>query len=116
MKSASFYLEPFTWKRRRPNVNTELGSDDNTPNAWQNLGTLFGSLESNQGSLQDYNGVQDGVTTGTIRLRDYPSVSVRDRLVDQQFDEVWRITGMYRGDNEIVCQVERPERQSEFDD
>lgn len=51
---------------------------------------------------QDYSSQQTGVDA-TIYIRNYPTLSPLDRLYSQEWDELWIIQSIKRGNNELIC-------------
>lgn len=46
------------------------------------------------------------LTTGTIRIRNYPAIAAGDQLRDAGLGTLWLVRSVVTGDNERICTVE----------
>jgi head-tail adaptor len=99
--NAGKYAERLTWKRRTTTKNTVNGQDVET---FIDNGFLWANIEITSGRKQtDYGAEQHGADA-TIRVRNWPTLSALDRLYSAEWDELWIIANLRRGDNELVCE------------
>lgn len=80
------------------------------PNYAEN-GTLWGTLTPSSGDKSQSYNAQEPETHAEIRLRQWVNISVKDRLLDKQFNEVWIIDGSRRTTTETVLTVHKFEQQ-----
>lgn len=100
MMNVSKYNEPFTRL-----VQSEDFDDLNQPvETFTPTGYLWGKLEITTGQKADqYAGPNTGAIA-VIRIRQFPTLSPKDRLQDTN-GRVWRLDSVVKGDDELICQV-----------
>ncbi len=69
-------------------------------------GYLWCSVEETNGRRQSEYGATQTGADATIRVRNYPTVTVDDLLEDTD-GNIWRIDAIHAGDNELVLEAFR---------
>ena len=98
---AGEYADRLKWKKRTITKNAANGQDEES---FADNGFLWAAIELTAGRKQtDYGATQTGADA-TIRIRNLPAVSALDRLEAVEWEELWVIDHVRRGDNELVCE------------
>lgn len=101
---AGEYCDRVEWLQRSIEKDTTNGQDKEL---FTSVGYLWASVELNSGRRQrDYGADQTGADA-TVRIRNYPAVSALDRLVLGEWNEVWVLENIRRGDNEIIAEANK---------
>jgi hypothetical protein len=103
MGGASDYSYRLKWYVGSRTTDTDSGEKKLQLSA---NGYLWCNVEETNGRRGDEAGERTGADA-TIRLRNYPAITVDDMLLDETFDQWWRIDTLYQGDNEMVLQAFR---------
>ncbi len=82
------------------------GTTGNAPRVEASQGYLWGELELTSATETDGFGAVRNVVTGVVTLNQFPPVGVQDLLRDEAFGDVYRVTGVRRGANVLICEVE----------
>jgi head-tail adaptor len=97
--NAGGYGDRMTWKKRTT-VKNALGEDEEV---FADNGFLWSAIDLGSGrNNTDYGAEQTGADA-IIRVRNWPGLSALDRLYSAEWDELWIIDNIVRGDNELVC-------------
>ena len=100
MTGAGNYADRLTWKKRSV-TKDNLGQDKET---FADNGGLWGDIDLTNGRRQtDYGSSQTGADA-VIRIRNWPTLSALDRLYSAEWNELWVIAHLRRGENELVCE------------
>jgi hypothetical protein len=87
------------------------GSTGAKPKTYTPNGYLWGDLELSNANETDERGAVRNMVTGQARLHQFPALSAKDKLVDEQFGDTYFVTGIRRDRdaNETVVELERYE-------
>lgn len=75
------------------------------PKTYTAAGYLWAAVDLESASVQSEYGAPRSQSTGTIRLRNYPTVTTSDRLYLAEWEQTYIIDGIRWGDNETICDV-----------
>jgi SPP1 family predicted phage head-tail adaptor len=101
--TAGEYQDRLKWLKRTT-TKDQYGQD---VESFTNNGYLWAAIEVTTGRKSvDHGGEQTGAEA-TIRVRQYPTLSALDRLESEEWNELWIIDHMRRGDNELIVEAIR---------
>jgi head-tail adaptor len=95
---AGVYNERLHWMKRS-NTKDNIGQD---VASYTHDGYLWANVEPETGRRQDDYGADQAGQNGTIRIRNYPTVSALDRLYRPEWEQTWIIDSIVYGEDEII--------------
>lgn len=104
MPNAGEYDSRLAWLRKSPGEIDAFGQRF-PGNPF--LGHLWGVVEDVAASRETVNGSSRMVTSAMIRVRNYPALVAGDQLRDEGLGDVWTVSVVWRGDDEVLCEVSR---------
>lgn len=105
MPAAGQYVDRVEWLKRTKGVPDSFG-DRKPTDTYPSQGYLWAAIEDVAANRSTEKESERQLTSGTVRIRNYPAVVAGDRLVDGD-GQTWTVKTVIAGDNEISCEVER---------
>ena len=110
MAGAGEYDARLEWRRKAAGAKDTFGERPQTAapvlTSYDVLGHLWAAVEGLSAGEESRLDAKRQVTRATVRVRNWPAVRPRDELYDPEWDQVWRVVSVRRGDNELVADVE----------
>lgn len=98
---AGEYADRLTWKKRSTTKNADNGQDEES---FADNGFLWANIDMTAGRKETAFGSPQTGADAIVRIRNLPAVSALDRLYSAEWEELWIIDHVRRGDNELVCE------------
>jgi head-tail adaptor len=98
------YDVPFIWKKF---TSSTVDAHNKKVQDWVGTDVLWGSLEGLSSSESEKYGGERTRITATVRIHQFPTLGVRDRLLDSRYNELYIIESFHRDhdNNELVVSV-----------